>query len=308
MTRRLLPVAAGLVAVMAAATGWYLVAGGGSHKALPADGQSLPVERVWGAIIAAAQTAEPTTVPDGSIILVSQLGQGALITVDGSQWTMSDQNRDAWYDPRGMVFLMYREDGKTYDQADSKNVDPAQTGPVEHPDLLARSPQWIVSLPTDPGALADLLLAQSKDYAGDWSHPPRPVGGVGRAVPHVRLRDPGQCPHRDLPGNGPGEGPGPESDHSGRTTGLRRQPVRARRRAAAALRSGNRSLHRTPLTLPRQRPGRPGRPGDELVDLEQHLVARAGDTKQELSALPVPGQDTGTGSAKPGSQRSTTPR
>ena len=163
MTRRLLPVAAGLVAVMAVVSGWYLVAGGGSHKPLPADGQALPVSQAWDAIIAAARTAEPTTVPNGSIILVSQTGEGASITVDGTQWTMVKQDRDSWFDPRGMVFLMYTQDGKTYPAS-------APTGPVEHPDLLHITPQWIASLPTDPGTLRDLLLDQSIQYAGDWSN------------------------------------------------------------------------------------------------------------------------------------------
>src|SRR5262249_14253725 len=51
--RRLVPVAAGLVVVMMAAAGWFLVSGGGSHKALPADGQSVPIAQAWDAIIAA---------------------------------------------------------------------------------------------------------------------------------------------------------------------------------------------------------------------------------------------------------------
>jgi len=183
VARRLMPVAAGLVAVMALATGWYLVVGGGSHKPLPADGQSLPVAQAWNAIIAAAQTAEPTTVPDGSIILVTQVGEGAQMTPDGSLWTMMNQDRDSWFDPRGMVFLMYTQNGKTYSAngrpansegtpgpgADKFGPDPTP-GPVEHPNLVTPTPQWIASLPTDPSALRDLLLAQSKDYAGDWSN------------------------------------------------------------------------------------------------------------------------------------------
>ena len=100
-----MPVAAGLVVVMAVAAGWYLVGpgSGGSHKQLPADGQSLPVAQAWDAIIAAARTAEPTAIPDGSVIRVSQVGEGASMSVDGSQWQMMNQDRDAWFDPRGMV-------------------------------------------------------------------------------------------------------------------------------------------------------------------------------------------------------------
>jgi hypothetical protein len=172
MTRRLMPVAAGLVAVMALATGWYFIASGGSHKALPADGQSLPIAQAWDAIIAAAQTAEPTTVPDGSIILVTQVGEGASMTVDGSQWTMMKQDRYSWFDPRGMAFLGFAQNGETFDAtgAGAKNAEPTPTGPVGNGSLLSPTPQWITSLPTDPGALRDLLLAQSKDYAGDWSN------------------------------------------------------------------------------------------------------------------------------------------
>jgi hypothetical protein len=166
MARRLMPVAAGLVVVMAVAAGWYLVGpgSGGSHKALPADGQSLPVAQAWDAIIAAAQTAEPTAIPDGSIIDVRQVGAGASISVDGSQWDMQRQDRDAWFDPRGMVLLRYTDDGGT------RMGDPTPTGPVAHPDLVHITVQWISSLPTDPGQLRDLLLEQSKSAAGDWSN------------------------------------------------------------------------------------------------------------------------------------------
>lgn len=166
MTRRLMPVAAGLVVVMALAAGWYLVGPGsaGSHQQLPADGQSVPVAQAWDAIIAAARTAEPTTIPDGTVILVSQVGEGASISVDGSQWQMMNQDRDAWFDPRGMVLLTYSEGGK------NQKGDAAPTGPVAHPDLTHITVQWIASLPTDPGQLRDLLLQQSKDAAGDWSN------------------------------------------------------------------------------------------------------------------------------------------
>jgi hypothetical protein len=164
--RRLVPVAAGLVVLMMAAAGWYLVGpgSGGSHKALPADGQPVPIAQAWDAIIAAAQTAQPTTIPDGSIIYVSQTGAGAAITFDDSQWRMTRQDRGSWFDPRGMVFLMFRQDGQ------DDVADKAPTGPPAHPSLVTVTPQWITSLPTDPATLRDLLLDQSKAFAGDWSN------------------------------------------------------------------------------------------------------------------------------------------
>jgi hypothetical protein len=166
MVRRLVPVAAGLVVLMLAAAGWFLVGPGseGSHKALPADGESVPIAQAWDAIIAAAQTAQATTVPDGSIIYVSQTGEGAAITYDDAQWKMIRQDRGSWLDPRGMVFLMFRQDGQ--DVVGSK----APTGPPAQPSLVTITPQWIASLPTDPDTLRALLLRQSKDTAGDWSN------------------------------------------------------------------------------------------------------------------------------------------
>jgi hypothetical protein len=77
---------------------------------------------------------------------------------------MMNQDRGAWYDPRGMVFLGYRQDGRM------QPGGPAPSGPPAHPDLLHITPQWIDGLPTDPGKLRDLLLEQSADYAGDWSN------------------------------------------------------------------------------------------------------------------------------------------
>ena len=106
MTRRLMPVAAGLVVVMALAAGWYLVGpgSGGSHKQLPADGQSLPVAQAWDAIIAAARTAEPTTVPDG-IRHPGDPGRGGRVDQRGRFPVADDESgpRRVRIDPRGMV-------------------------------------------------------------------------------------------------------------------------------------------------------------------------------------------------------------
>lgn len=167
VTRLLLPIAAGLVVVVLVAAGWFVVGPGssGSHRQLPADGQSVPVARAWDAIIAAAGSARPTAVPDGSVIHVHQIGFGVAIMVGdgGTTTTVVNQDRDSWFDPRGMVFLMYRENG-----VDRKAQDPP-AGPPAHADLTHITPQWIASLPTDPGTLRDLLLEQSKNIAGDWS-------------------------------------------------------------------------------------------------------------------------------------------
>jgi hypothetical protein len=102
--------------------------------------------------------------------------EGASIT-DGSQWTMMNQDRDSWFDPHGMVFLMYTQNGETYDAigtpnagGEAKNADHAPNGLLADPGLLHITPQWIASLPTDPVALRDLLLEQSKVSAGDWSN------------------------------------------------------------------------------------------------------------------------------------------
>jgi hypothetical protein len=165
MTRRLVPVAAGLVVVMLVVAGWYVVGpGAGSRVVLPADGQQVPVAQAWDAIIAAAQSARPTAIPDASVIYVKQTGAGAMITNDGTPWTMQNQDRGSWFDPRGMVFLMYRENGGA-----NRTADPAPAGPPAQVDLTHITPQWIASLPTDPGALRDVLLRQSKGIAGDWS-------------------------------------------------------------------------------------------------------------------------------------------
>ena len=165
LVRRLVPVAAGLVVVILVAAGWFVVGpGAGSHVVLPADGQSIPIAQAWDDIIAAARSARPTTVPDGSVIYVNQTGAGAMITNDGTPWKMQTQDRGSWFDPRGMVFLGYREAGGEL----QKGEDPP-TGPVAHADLMHDTPQWIASLPTDPSALRDLLLPQGKQIAGDWS-------------------------------------------------------------------------------------------------------------------------------------------
>jgi hypothetical protein len=166
VVRRLVPVAAGLVVAMLAISGWYLVGpgGAGSDKALPADGQSVPVAQAWDAIIAAARSAGPIAVPDGSVVYVRLVGAGAQITNDGTPWTMRRQDRGEWFDPRGMVFRGYRDTGPV------QQGDPAPSGPPAHPDLAHITPQWIVSLPTDVNALRDLLLAQSASSAGKWSN------------------------------------------------------------------------------------------------------------------------------------------
>jgi hypothetical protein len=60
---------------------------------------------------------------------------------------------------------MYRENGGGDQPAGS-----APAGPPTHPDMIHNTPQWIASLPTDPGTLRDLLLEQSRDIAGAWSN------------------------------------------------------------------------------------------------------------------------------------------
>jgi hypothetical protein len=76
VVRRLVPVAAGLVVVMAVTAGWFLVGpgSGGSHKQLPADGTPVSIDQAWSAITAAARTAQPTAIPDGSVVYVSRTG------------------------------------------------------------------------------------------------------------------------------------------------------------------------------------------------------------------------------------------
>ncbi|AYN43693.1 hypothetical protein D9753_16815 [Streptomyces dangxiongensis] len=172
--RRLRPALVLPVASMALAGALVTTLSGGGHGSPPAAGSSTAPAKATTAIVtldriaAAAMKTDVTAVGDGQFVYVESLTRGNKGHFDGpvklgalhrsEVWTAQTPGpvtRTGWLRETGEDAVMPGE------EVPIESTDPVRVG-IDRPTY-----KWLASLPTDPGALLELLYSRTKVVEGE---------------------------------------------------------------------------------------------------------------------------------------------
>jgi hypothetical protein len=124
-------------------------------------------------LIAAAASAQPTTVAPGQVLyqhltgwLVGQKPGSGDVVVQGANGPVIFQDREIWTEPEGMIMVRLMMDGTdaaTMPKSDQASVlaEARQRFAEQGPSLGQPTPQWLHTLPTTAAGFRDLLTPPS---------------------------------------------------------------------------------------------------------------------------------------------------
>lgn len=160
--RWLVPAAAGLAVLAVAAT--VALNGFGFVRPYPpaiapVDGEAMPVGQAWAELIEASAGVQPVNVEQGAYFYVKQTGAG--YSSGGDRRLAQNQDRETWVRPGYLQVIRIVQHGDTLVDNDPNGI------PGGEPGLYTPTEGWLHGLPTDPTALAGVLLEQT--HRDSWS-------------------------------------------------------------------------------------------------------------------------------------------
>jgi hypothetical protein len=160
LPRLLVPIGSALAVTLVAALAAVYIGGSGGSPVLPGNDPTIPVSQAWAQLIAAGRSATTPSIVDGQVLYVHTDAVGYAIYTNGTAWQPMDQTNSRWYDIPTMRLLR---------MSPSNGLPEGPGAPTGPPSLGNPTAAWLASLPTDPDALRDALLAAAASGAGDWS-------------------------------------------------------------------------------------------------------------------------------------------